>query len=345
LNVNKYRGGVKSIFDRDLNSLEQDWFWAPTREKLNDPCEGMVSPETLLTQLELIVKIFGAADLKVQSSFEKLKMALNDMLNHKDTSGVYSLSQNPTDELLWAHYAYSHYGFCIEYDLETLLRFGRNDFKYFNVVYDEHPPQLTIDDLSNLQEGSAFIQKLIGVKSKKWVYEQEIRIVTSKSGKQHYDYRSIKAIHFGLRMEDGQKEEIMRRMQGRGIKYYQTQLESNSYKLVSVPVEDLYQTDEKYLYSIAPIAKLAVDPKSLNAKWKKFASYLPKVAEIVRRDPYCHEVLLVDISESKSEPNNPIFFGQFEREKNRFENQYFTTEEIDKKYSQIKDIAESLRGV
>ena len=340
MNVFKYRGGDESIFDRDLKSLEQNWFWAPTREKLNDPCEGMVSPEVLLSQLELILNFAGTNDSKVQTAFEKFKTALMDMLNHKDTSGVYSLSQNPTDELLWAHYAYSHYGFCIEYDLKSLIRFGRNDFKHFDVVYDNHPPQLTINDLSNLKEGSSFFQKLIGVKSTRWAYEKEIRIVSSNSGQQHYDFRAVKAIHFGLRMVDEQKKEIMRRMQGRGIKYYQVKLKDGSYKLISDPVEDCYQTDEKYLYSIAPIAELAVDPKSLNPKWENYTSYLPKVAEIVRRDPYCNEVLLVDISESKSKSDAPIFFGQFERAKNRYENYYFTTDEIDKEYSQINDISE-----
>ncbi len=299
----------------------------------------MVSPEMLLRQLESITKTLGGNKANIQSAFEKFKSSLDNMLKHNDTSGVYSLSQNPTDELLWAHYAYSHYGFCIEYDFETLLHFGRNDFNSFEVTYKDLPPKLTIDDLSNLGEDSTFIQKLIGVKSRKWNYEKEIRIITSKSGKQPYDFRSVKAIYFGLRMEDDQKQEIMKRMQGRGIKYFQIELENDSYWLKEHEEKDRFQTDTKYLYSIAPIAELAVDPKSLNGDWAKFSPYLQKVAEIVRRDPYCNELLLVDISEAKSKPDEPILFGQFERTKNRYENQYFTIEEVDEMYYQINDLS------
>jgi len=36
--------------------------------------------------------------------------------------GIFSLSKKYDDELLWAHYANSHKGFCIEYDLEILLK-------------------------------------------------------------------------------------------------------------------------------------------------------------------------------------------------------------------------------
>ena len=198
---------------------------------------------------------------------------------------------------------------------------------------------MTIDYLSKLTENSTFIQKLIGIKSKKWDYEEEIRIVTSKSGKQFYDFRAVKAIYFGLRMDEAKQHEIMKKLKGRGIKYFQIELESDSYKLKAKEIKDHFQTDTKYLYSIAPIAELAFDPNSLNEKWKSFAPYLQKVAEIVRRDSYCNELLLVDIGADKSKPNEPIFFGQFERTKYRFENQYFTVEEVDELYAQIEDLS------
>ena len=100
MKVFKYRDGDDAIFSRDLEALEQDWFWAPTRDKLNDPCEGMVSHEMLVEQLELITKTFGGNNTNVQLKFEKFKQSLDSMFKHKDTSGVYSLSQTPIYELL-----------------------------------------------------------------------------------------------------------------------------------------------------------------------------------------------------------------------------------------------------
>ena len=48
--VYKYRGGDNDIFKRDLNSLEENCFFAPNSDKLNDPCETSVFTDTFNTQ-------------------------------------------------------------------------------------------------------------------------------------------------------------------------------------------------------------------------------------------------------------------------------------------------------
>lgn len=345
MRVFKYRGGDESIFVRDLESLEKDTFWAPTRHALNDPCEGLVSSEILLNQIDLTVKLFGKGEKNINDSVNAVKQSLNELIEKKDSAGVYSLSKNCTDELLWAHYANSHQGFCIEYDLDTLVYFGRNDYFNFDVTYSDHPPKLNINDMLRIDDKVNFIQKLIGVKSKKWAYEKETRVITSVSGLQSYDYRAVKAIYFGLRMPDEKRHEIMKRLCGRGIKYYHICLKDNSYKFTAEPLEDSYPTDKKYMYSIAPIAKYAVDPGSLNEMWSDFSPYLHKMAEIVRREPYCNEVQMVEVSHDKSKPGKPVFFGQYQRSEFRYENLYLTPSEIDERYYKISDLGVELENV
>ncbi|HEY5602205.1 MAG TPA: DUF2971 domain-containing protein [Gammaproteobacteria bacterium] len=325
--------------------MEKDMFWALTPEKLNDPCEGLVTSDILINQIDAVVRLFAENDKNVDVSVKELKNALRNVLEKKDTSGVYSLSKTSTDELLWAHYANSHHGFCIEYELETLVYFGRNEFFNFDVKYSDHPPLLTIEDMLKINEKIGFIQKLIGIKSKRWAYEKELRVVTSEAGAQSYDYRAVKAIHFGIRMPNDKKQEIMRKLKGRNIKYYQTELQENSYKFFSKSIEDDYPTNERYLYSIAPIAEHAVDPSTLNEQWSEYAPYLQKVAEIIRREPYCNEVLMVDVSYEKSKPGKPVFFGQFKRSTFRYENIYFTPKEVDEKYTKISDLEAELINV
>ncbi len=167
MRVFKYRGGDDSIFSRDLESLVNDTFWAPTRDMLNDPCEGLVFADTLFEQIDLTVNLLGKGSEDIANSAAVVKASLNDLIEKKDSSGVYSLSQSATDELLWAHYANSHEGFCIEYDLDTLMHFGKNDYFSFDVIYNDCPPKLQIQDMSNLKDRVGFIQKIIGVKSKK----------------------------------------------------------------------------------------------------------------------------------------------------------------------------------
>lgn len=338
MRVFKYRGGDESIFLRDLESLENDTFWAPTRDMLNDPCEGLVSSDILFQQIDITASLLGRNSGNITESAENVKQSFYELIEKKDSAGVYSLSKNSIDELLWAHYANSHEGFCIEYDLDRLISFGRNDYFNFDVTYSDHPPKLKIDDMLKINDEVSFIQKLIGVKSKKWAYEKEIRVVTSQSGLQHYDYRAVKAIYFGLRMPSERIQKVMKSLCGRGIEYYQIQLKARSYRFTPEQLEDLYPTNKKYMYSIAPIADYAVDPSSLNEKWSEYSSYLNKVAEIVRREPYCNEVLMVDVSFDKSKLGEPVFFGQYQRSEYRYENIYFTLKEIDESYAKITDL-------
>lgn len=338
MRVFKYRGGDEGIFNRDLESLEKDTFWSPTIDKLNDPCEGLIFHEDLLTQIDLTAGILGKGSKEVAKSVEAVKQSLRELIEKKDSAGIYSLSKSCTDELLWAHYSNSHDGFCIEYELDTLVYFGRNDYHTFDVAYSDNPPNLHINDMLKINDKVSFIKKLIGIKSKRWAYEKEIRVVTSVAGLQQYDYRAVKAIYFGLRMPEERKQEVMKRLCGRGIKYYQIHLKNNSYKFSAEAIDDQSPTDMKYLYSIAPIAEYAVDPSTLNEKWSEFSPYLDKMAEIVRREPYCNEVQMVEVSHDKSKLGKPVFFGQYQRSKYRYENMYLTPEQIDERYSRITDL-------
>ncbi|MDN2658634.1 DUF2971 domain-containing protein [Neptunomonas sp. CHC150] len=338
MRVFKYRGGDEGIFIRDLESLEKDTFWSPTINRLNDPCEGLVFHEDLLTQIDLTAGLLGRGSKEVSSSAEAVKQSLRELIEKKDSVGIYSLSKNGTDELMWAHYANGHEGFCIEYELDTLVYFGRNDYHTFDVNYSNNPPSLHINDMLKIKDKVSFIQKLIGIKSKRWAHEKEIRVVTSVAGLQHYDYRAVKAIYFGLRMPEERKQEVMKSLCGRGIKYYQIHLKNKSYKFGAEAIDDQYPTDVKHLYSIAPIAEYAVDPSTLHEKWSEFSPYLHKMAEIVRREPYCSEVQMVEVSHDKSQPGKPVFFGQYQRSEYRYENMYLTPEQIDERYSAITDL-------
>lgn len=77
------------------------------------------------------------------------------MIQDLHTIGIYSLSKPkenetfPCNELLWAHYANSHKGFCIEYDLDILLKNHSSQFDIRNqihVVYKNERPEVSESD-------------------------------------------------------------------------------------------------------------------------------------------------------------------------------------------------------
>lgn len=104
MKVFKYRAADETTFERDLCSLKEDYFWASTREQLNDPFEGMFGTDRLTNQIKLIDKLISSKSESVVDSFDGVKAAIDSVLEFVDKSGIFSLSKNPSEELLWAHY-------------------------------------------------------------------------------------------------------------------------------------------------------------------------------------------------------------------------------------------------
>src|SRR5690554_7638006 len=168
MKVYKYRGGN---FKRDLFSIEKNYFWAPDFTNLNDPSETTITSNKLNQQTKYILPLLGKSNVKL---FEPVKEALSKVLSHSEKVGIYSLSKTFDDELLWAHYANSHTGFCIEYNLEVLINTYKHDNLYhFPVTYKKNPPSVDINDIISARESNSIIQKMTSHKSLKWKRSEE----------------------------------------------------------------------------------------------------------------------------------------------------------------------------
>lgn len=331
MRVFKYRGGNSEIFERDLCSLDSDTFWAPSRETLNDPCEGFVSSEAIYSQIESMVALISPFTDGLEDRKNRAVESICGLLEHRDKVGIFSLSKTHNDELLWAHYANSHYGFCIEYDLEKLIGGSENEWFHFPVTYGDAPPKLKIDDVISNELKNSFIEKMISYKSGRWRYEKETRIVCQQPGAQPYDFRSVKAIYFGLRMETDQKEKIFEKLQGREIEYYQMELKENAYTLTERAVEDPYTDAPKYQGRMAPVQSYAIDPGHLKKEWKSYAYLMPRVAELARRCPFAKSVEMVEVAADRSTSGQPVFFATIKKGEFRNVNLYYSISEIESK--------------
>lgn len=337
MRVFKYRAADETTFERDLCSLKEDYFWASTREQLNDPFEGMFGTDRLTNQIKLIDKLISSKSESVVDSFDGVKAAIDSVLEFVDKSGIFSLSKNPSEELLWAHYGNSHRGFCIEYDLDKLMSF-EPAHNHLDVLYKKAPSHIELTDLVSRTKEKTIFQKMLGIKSVAWNYEREVRVITTVSGKQPYDFRAVKSVYFGHRMEDSKQLKIMEELAGRGITYYKIEPDKNSYRLKYAPISDPHQNAPHYLYSIGTIVDGAIYTNDLKPELKKYEEYLYKAAEIVRREPYCNQIEHVDFSTSKGTPNAPVIFVHYEREPNKFINHYLTLAEIDTQFVKIGDL-------
>lgn len=332
--VYKYRGGA---FERDLESLKKDEFWTSSTSQLNDPCEGLISINDYEQQIGNLKKNFP----QQSTNLNLIEQSFRNIINMKDTKlGIFSLSKTYNDELLWAHYADSHRGFCIEYNLELLISKQQIRHRYFDVQYSNSIPNLNFSKILEKEDPDTLIKTILGYKSERWSYENELRIITELQGINSYDYRAVKAIHFGLKTPNEEIMRLMDTLKGRKIKYFQMYLKPNSFKFEARPIADKSPTNERYKYSIAPIAEQAVDPSSMKVGYEKFTPYLYKLAEIIRREPDCSEVSYIELSYSKSTVINPVFFAQYKTQLNDFftHTVHYTTAEIDSAFKEIKDL-------
>ncbi len=331
----KYRSGDSETLERDLQALRDATFYAAKRDKLNDPFEGRFNRTELDDKLSALRHMLTGSFSKISGSFDAMSEAANDLLSFVDKCGVFSLSYSPLSELVWAHYGGSHRGFCVGYDLQKLTKFEPNLHYCLDIQYRDIPPTLQSAELIGSENPVALLQALLGVKSTPWGYEDEVRVVTVPQGTHEHDYRAVKRVYFGLRCPESTQFAVMEALAGRGVAYEQIESPDNSYALQSRSIQDAFASAPKYRVNFAPIQDGAIYPDGLKPDQMQHRAYLYKAAEIVRREPYCHEITNVDFSVNKSTQEQPVIFVQYLRGPDKWFNQYLTLPEIDKQYAAL----------
>lgn len=118
--------------------------------------------------------------------------------------GIVCLCKERDNFLLWSHYSNSHTGFCIGFD-KTLL-FEDTGAGFGHMQYEEELPALNLFD--NVFE---VLKKLIGTKSKTWIYEDEYRLTRIYYSRTKVTLRkeTIVEIILGCKMEHAEKIKIL----------------------------------------------------------------------------------------------------------------------------------------
>lgn len=286
-------------------------------------------------QINAIKIVIASMNDRVRRSLEDVADAIHALLAFADSCGIFSLSFNPLNELIWAHYGGSHRGFCIGYDLERLTSFEPTQFNCIRVSYGDREPSIQVGDLLSEQSNVKLLQKILGTKSSPWKYEQEVRIVTTPSGLHEHDFRAVEEVYFGLRCSNDTRLAVMEVLAGRHVKYRQVTSRPPSYLLTAEEIPDEFSSEPSYRANLAPIAKHAICVLHLKPELKKYANFLHMAAEIVRRDAYCPLVETVEFSTYKGTPQNPVICVQYQRVPGKWVNKYFKLKEIEAQYSSL----------
>lgn len=305
----KYRGGIgifdgegNSIFHRDVNTLANNEIYLPTINELNDPTEGFFD--------DLQIKRFVDQHRRVSEQFVK---AYRDIQKKSGEVGIYSLSRNVDNELLWAYYATGHTGFAIEYDTDILAK-SSNYNKHIpllhelDVAYKDSVPQLTMADLPPISDFESYLQIALASKSNSWTHEQEIRLIFECAGLFKIDYRAVTAIYFGYRMQQKEIDYIMEQLKGRRISYYKMNLMPNSYKFKPQKINDKYPNANYHNTQIKyDLEELLISACISKAEIIQFKGYFKSALDIVSKDTTISSIYLIALCYSESTPILKVF--------------------------------------
>lgn len=90
--------------------------------------------------------------------------------------GIQCFSKVFENYLMWAHYADSHKGFCIEYDYDPIkLESENNNFSMYPVIYTSTLPRFSLTEI--LFSPHEVSEKLYATKPDSWAYEKEHRLI------------------------------------------------------------------------------------------------------------------------------------------------------------------------
>lgn len=218
--------------------LELAEIYACDPDLLNDPFDCQVDPFNALSKaLEQTKDSERALVLgHIQASFMTSDPRTNEI-------GVSCFSKSMENQLMWTHYADSHRGVCLCYDIPeehfrtnypTINRdhylVGISDIRYGNDAYlswllegDFHQP-IPAEPATN-----AAAQTLVS-KAACWEYEEEVRIIMSRPGFFRLDPEFLTQVTFGLRTPKRQKALViqMAKRSNPSVKLAETRRSKNS---------------------------------------------------------------------------------------------------------------------
>ncbi len=233
----KYRSVNHNDLENDtaLDALFNSYAIFASRKNFNDPFDSkVIFQEPSIIEFKDIIKHMNyKRPQKINQKYfidkrqkitDKGRDKINEMINNInsviDSYTFLCLSADDKNILLWAHYAGSHSGYCIEFKSQCI------DAQ--KVIYKASVPTFKISELlgtddnkKNLEIGNK-ISTALSTKLIDWKYENEYRLHLSNdtkytllknlNKKAHYTSDFIDSIIFGSRMPEETKKYIIKNM-------------------------------------------------------------------------------------------------------------------------------------
>lgn len=220
LQLYKFRSLAGDAKERTRDIIVNNRLYWPNPKQLNDPFDCAPVPVFEGTQLQRqsyvrsLIKDFGAGyDKRSRKRIEKATLAKNTTVIEqamafqreqlRENVGVCSLSARCDHALMWAHYADSHQGICVE--LRTMVP-GFYFAAAYPVTYSAERPVI---NMINKGHGDLF-ERMILTKADFWSYEEEWRLFDrDASGIRDLPPTTIKSVILGALISDIDRDMVI----------------------------------------------------------------------------------------------------------------------------------------
>ncbi|PWM52253.1 MAG: hypothetical protein DBX60_05355 [Bacillota bacterium] len=240
----------------------------------NDPFEGILFAKGISEQESLEIEEYKRkVEKQIPSNKKSLFWTKNSIVTNKNIvcCFVRDFKDNPFVDLMWAHYANSHFGYCMKFEFsekpednfvkdeetggiqiyklsdegerfpsgheELHFPSGRSEFK--RVQYKDKPQIFQFDNGVTHDSMEDFLQ----IKSKVWEYEKEVRLILhledclgfdlNKFYGVKYDVQCIKGIYWGMNTLAEYKKEMIEILESQNClaPRYSSYISGNSFRI------------------------------------------------------------------------------------------------------------------
>jgi hypothetical protein len=196
----------------------------PNRHQLNDPDEALIRFDRQKTISEQVLDADPSADFVIQT-IEPRYLGVDNFF-------FFCLSRRKDDVLMWSHYAANHTGLCLEFDFSSCSRRFQNPDQLHLPRFLDFDESISIADVKYLQAIPMYILEPNGLdpafsseeneffgytKLSCWEQEAEVRLrLRTEPQKRSFPKGLLKAVHFGLRVDELLRKKTMLEMKDAG---------------------------------------------------------------------------------------------------------------------------------
>lgn len=226
--VDKMRYYSFRVFsDYSLKDIKEEKITLAHPRMFNDPLDTI-----LVWWMESEIERMGDTELQKKYTLLMKKVAekikIRCLIAGKDKTTGADVAVEKLSSLMWAHYANSHKGFCVEYEL---------DRSFLDANSDAGNNKLTLINEINYTNdlvlaGEPSIREAIFNKGQLWSYEQEVRMVQfDGEGKEDFpalDCKGrVKAVYLGVKCSDIDRRDMEKAIGSKDIALYQMEIDSS----------------------------------------------------------------------------------------------------------------------